>query len=310
MQATYTAGSVDYEALQRGIAQLKIMTDGRIDITLHPGGELVGYFDMLTALGEGVIDVAESYSAFFGGLDPGFSALASGFGVFAIAEPEDTITWMEYYGGRELYTKAYADYNVQFVGTLVGAPEAIMSTKALRTIDDFKGLKIRTPGGLTTALFTSLGSAPVSMGGGEIYTALDTGLVDAAEWLTVRSDWDLGLHEVTDYVLFPSFHQPPTISDISVNMDEWNKLPDDLKAIFMAFVDQTEKYYLYSGLAASHQSLNDMIAYGLEHIVLPPAEMSKAQALARQAAEEWRTKSPMAEEVISSQIAFAELLRK
>jgi len=165
---------------------------------------------------------------------------------------------------------------------------------------DFKGLKIRTTPGLASMLFQKIGASPVPLPGGEIYTALDTGVVDAAEFVSLSENWDIGLHEVSKYVLFPSFHCPTAICDIGVNADAWKKLPPDLQAAMQMMIYELSDRWDYMGQAESVITLGKMVDLGLEHTTLPDADMKKARKIAVENAIEWKKKSPMAAKIIDS----------
>ena len=101
-------------------------------------------------------------------------------------------------------------------------------------MEDFKGVKFRSPQGMTAEILTKLGASIVVLPGGEVYSALDKGVVDAADWATVSMNQRMGFHEIAK---FPTklFHSMP-IQEFTVNMDAWKKLPDDLKALLSTAV--------------------------------------------------------------------------
>lgn len=309
MPTTKTSGSLDYKLIQKGVDDLYEMSGGRIEITLYPIKALVGTAEMLEALSDGHFETAQVFSSYFTGTDPGFAALASLSGLYKDAG-EFTI-WHDHFGGREITERAFAKYNVQYSGGGVnGAPEPFMSKKPIYTIADFQGLKLRTPSGLTHSLFAKLGAVPINLPGSEAYTALDTGVIDALERLGLTSNWDEGYHEITDYVLYPGFHAPGGMQHILINQDEWNKLPDDLKAIFKAFVTVTNRHFLYGILANETISLKKMIDYGLEWVQFSEADMAVIQEMGIEVAEEWATKSDLSMEVITSLFDWMEATGK
>jgi len=248
---------------------------------------------------------ADAYNA---GLDPGFAPIFSLIGLWD--EPREVRIWIEKYGGKEIMAKTYAKYGVHYIGsTLIGA-EPIMSKVPLRTLKDFKGIKIRTPAGLTSMLFKKLGASPVPLGGSQIYTALDTGVIDAAEFVTLKEDYDAGLYEVTKYVLWPSFHGPIAVVNWGVNEKAWSKLPEDLKAALEMFVYEADAYYDYWSAAADYPALKKMVEKGLVHIRLSNEDYKKAKELSLEVALEYKKKSPLANEVITSIINYLKLTGK
>jgi TRAP-type mannitol/chloroaromatic compound transport system substrate-binding protein len=291
-------GSVGFRAADAAFKSLKEATGGRLDITLYGAGTLVGAFEQIDALNKGIFEVGHNAPAYYAGKDAAFSAIFSLAGVWP--NSSEAKIWVDHFGGKELASELYAKYNIHYVGRVLSAPEPIMSKKPLKSLDDFKGLKIRTTPGLASMLFQKIGASPVPLPGGEIYTALDTGVVDAAEFVSLSENWDIGLHEVSKYVLFPSFHCPTAICDIGVNADAWKKLPPDLQAAMQMMIYELSDRWDYMGQAESVITLGKMVDLGLEHTTLPDADMKKARKIAVENAIEWKKKSPMAAKIIDS----------
>ena len=265
---------------------------------MYCAGTLVGSFEQIDALGKGIFEVGHNAPAYYAGKDAAFSAIFSLAGVWPSST--EAKVWFDHFGGKELITELYAKYKIHHVGRVLSAPEPIMSKKPLRSLNDFQGLKIRTTPGLASALFQGLGASPVPMGGGQIYTALDTGVVDAAEFVTLSENYDLGLHEVSKYVLFPSFHCPTAICDISVSQKAWAKLPADLQAAMQMMTYELDARWDYMGRAESVDRLQKMIQRGLVVTTLPASDMEKARKIAVKNAIEWRGKSDMSKRMIDS----------
>ncbi len=308
MQTYASPGTPGFESQKITLDNLKKATGGRLNIKLYGGGTLVGYRDMLEAEGKGNFEMGHNVDAFFAGKDPGFAPIFSAIALWS--DPREVRVWIESFGGKEIIEKAYAKYNVKYVGsTLIGA-EPIMSKKPLRSLDDFKGIKIRTPSGLTSMLFKKLGAAPIGMRGGQIYSALDTNVINAAEFVTLGENVGMGLHEVTKYVLYPSFHGPIAVVNWGVNMDAWNKLPEDLQtAVRMA---AREADYLYDILSAAsdYKALGVVKEKGIEITQLSESDMEKAKKLSLEVALEYSKKSELSAEVINSILNFLRLSGK
>ena len=295
-------GTVGYKSQEIALQHLKEATGGRLDVKLHGTGVLVGAFESLEACGKGVFEAVHHPDAFATKLDAGFAPIFSAIGLWD--DPREVRIWIEGYGGKKIMKEAYAKYNLHNAGsTLIGA-EPIMSKVPLRKLEDFKGIKIRTPAGLTSMLFQKLGASPVPLPGGEIYTALDTGVINAAEFVTLSENFGAGLHEVSKYVLYPSFHGPIAIVNWGVNMDTWKKLPDDLKVAFEMMVYEADYLYDIMSAAADHDALKKMVAKKVEHTRLSAADMEKAKKLSLDVAMEYKSKSPLSDKVITSIIDY------
>lgn len=298
-------GSVGFKALEISLKNLKEATGGRIDIKLYGVGTLVGPFDQLDAVGKGVFECGFNAGGYYAGKDPAFAAFFSLIGLWD--STADVKIWAYYFGGNDLIRELYAKYNVHYVGPALVGAEPIMSNVPLWNLNDFKGIKIRTAGGLCAKLFSSLGASPVKLGGGQLYTALDTKVVDAAEFVSLAENWDIGLHEVTKYVLYPSFHGPIALCDFSVNKKAWDKLPPDLQATLETWIFELDARFDYMSTAESLKALKRMVKAGLIQTKLSDADLKKARKLSLEIALDWKKKSPMSEKVVDSILNYLKL---
>ncbi|MDZ7760501.1 MAG: TRAP transporter substrate-binding protein DctP [Desulfovermiculus sp.] len=298
-------GSVGYKALEESIAELKEATNGQIDISLYGVGTLVGPFEQLEAVGNGIFECSFNAGGYYAGNDPAFAAFFSLIGVWP--STDHVKIWANYFGGNDLVRELYAKYGVHYVGPALVGAEPIMSNVPLRSLKDFEGIKIRTAGGLGSELFKRLGASPVKLGGGELYTALDTNVVNAAEFVSLAENYDMGLHEVTDYVLYPSFHGPIAMCDFTVNQRVWDSLPDHLQAQLNLWVHELDAKFDYMSRAESLVALQKMKEYGVEHTTLSDDDMEKAKQISLEIAEDWKEKSPMSEKIIDSIISYLKL---
>ena len=298
-------GSVGYKALEQSIADLKKASNGQIDITLYGVGTLVGPFEQLEAVGNGIFECSFNAGGYYAGNDPAFAAFFSLIGVWP--STDDVKIWAYHFGGNELVGELYAKYGVHYVGPALVGAEPIMSNVPLRNLEDFEGVKIRTAGGLSSELFERLGASPVKMGGGELYTALDTNVVNAAEFVSLAENYDMGLHEVTDYVLYPSFHGPIAMCDFTVNQRVWDSLPEHLQSQLKVWVRELDAKFDYLSRAESLRALQEMKKYGVEQTTLSDEDMKRAKQISLEIAQEWKEKSPMSGKIIDSIISYLQL---
>lgn len=298
-------GSVGYRALASSLDHLKEASGGRLDIKLYGVGQLVGAVDQLDAMGRGIFEAGFNAPAYYSGKDPAFAALFNLNGIWS--STSEVKTWFHYFGGKELAEELYGKYKVHYVGPALVGAEPIMSKVPIRSLDDFKGIKIRTPGGLSSMLFAELGASPVPLPGSELYTAIDTGVVDAVEFVSLAENWDIGLQEVSEYVLYPSFHGPIALCDFTVSDKAWNKLPVDLQKLLESWVFELDTSFDNQSTAESLKALQKMKDKGLVITQLSDADMKKARQLSLEIANEWKKKSPMSAKVIDSIIDYLKL---
>jgi TRAP-type transport system periplasmic protein len=303
---TYASPATDmFKYLKNELERLAVMTNGRLVITLHPGNALVPDPTIYDAMADGVLQGSVGTMAFLGGKDPGYASIMQTMtGLFT--EDWELGYWYYNYGGMEMVNEALAKIGgIQIALNLGKAPfEPIMSRKSLEHPSNFKGLKVRSLPGPSTAILEALGATVMAIPGAEIYTSLDTGIVDAAEFVGPKENWDVGLHEVTKYVLFPAPHFFVGQRSTIVSLKAWNSLPDDLKAALRASMMEYDLRDYFATAGSIGVYLKKMKDKGLIIQTWTPDEWREVNALGRKVAEEWKKKSPLARKVIESQEAM------
>ena len=140
-----------------------------------------------------MLQAHSSWPGYFSGKDAGL-AVISDF-VFGYQHPHQAEAWFQHRGGMQMLREAYAKYNVYPVGVSWWGVESIVAKKPIKKMDDFKGVKFRSPQGMTAEILTKLGASIVVLPGGEVFSALDKGVVDAADWATISMNQRMGFHE-------------------------------------------------------------------------------------------------------------------
>jgi TRAP-type C4-dicarboxylate transport system substrate-binding protein len=188
--------------------------------------------------------------------------------------------------------------------------ETFMSKVPIRTLDDFKGVSVRASGA-SAALLKALGAQPVSMPSTEIYTAFQTGTIQAGEYSDFLVNWEAGIHEVTDYIIEPALHHCRVTDgggEYMVNRDAWDALPDEYKAILEAACEENATNYLVSTMPKTAEAKQKMIDYGLEVITLPDEDVHEAYVLAQTTAWTWlEEQSDLAGELMEILYEYIEL---
>jgi TRAP-type mannitol/chloroaromatic compound transport system substrate-binding protein len=204
------------------------MSNGRLTVHVYGAGELVPAMGVFEAVSQGVVDAGHGAAYYWKGKVPSsvfFTAVP--FGLNA----QEMNGWLHYGGGLELWQEAYAPYNlVPMAGGSTGVQMAGWFNKEINSIEDLKGLKMRIPG-LAGEVFAAAGGTAVTIPGGELYTSMQTGVIDAVEWVGPYNDKSLGFHQVAKYYYYPGWHEPGSILEFVVNKNSLEALPEDLQAI-------------------------------------------------------------------------------
>jgi TRAP-type mannitol/chloroaromatic compound transport system substrate-binding protein len=266
---------------------------------------VTGPFETLDAVTAGVLQAHSSWPGYWTGKDAGL-AVISDF-VFGYQHPWQAEAWFYHRGGLQMLRTAYAKYNLYPVGVSWWGVESVVSKKQLSKMEDFKGVKFRSPQGMTAEILTKLGASIVVLPGGEVYSALDKGVVDAADWATISMNQRMGFHEVAK---FPTklYHSMP-VQEFTVNMDAWKKLPDDVKALLSTAVREWTWDQIQRVAVDDARVSKELAAKGVTAAAWPDAEMAKIRALAEKTWEEWSKKTPLAKQAYDSQLAWLKDLK-
>lgn len=233
-QSSDPAGNPNYILEQEWAARVSAASGGRLAIEVLPVGSIVEYNETQDAVAAGILDGHLTDPSYFTGKDPAFGLIANPVGAWS--DPTEMLRFMKYGGGTEVMRDLQDDYGLYFIGASSAGLEAFVSKVPLDGVDDLKGLKLRAPEGLVQEVFAAAGAAPVNLPGSEVFTSLDKGVIDAADYTVFSTNQAQGLHDVAKHPVYPGFHSLPMI-EVSMNLEKWNSLPDDLKALMEMAVD-------------------------------------------------------------------------
>ncbi len=201
---------------------------GRLKIKVYGGGELVPPFEVFDAVSRGAVEMGHDASYYHKGkVDAAqfFTAIPFGLNYMELN------AWIHYGGGLELWRELYEPFDlVPFLCGNTGVQMGGWFNKAIDSIDDLKGLKMRIPG-LGGEVLRRAGGTPITLPGAEIFTSLQTGAIDATEWVGPYNDVSFGLHKAAGYYYYPGWQEPGPGLECIINRDAWNTLPPDLQAI-------------------------------------------------------------------------------
>ena len=206
------------------------MSGGRFVIEFFPSGAVAPATKEFDALDRGIIEIVQTGMHYnmdkfsCGGL---YNIIAAG------PTPMVYLTWYLQGGGEDLIQEMFADYNVMGLSVLtIGRAEMFgYSNTPLDSMDDFKGLKFRTAGDWGEILTDYFGASVIFLPGGEVYEAMQRGVIDAFEFSSPSVNVPFGFNEIAKYAMFPGIHAPGVLMPGLVNKDAWNKLPDGFKVI-------------------------------------------------------------------------------
>ncbi|KXJ58708.1 MAG: ABC transporter substrate-binding protein [Thalassospira sp. Nap_22] len=277
-------------------------SEGRLKVTVFGAGEIVPAFEAIDAVGNGTVEMGHGAPYYWKGkVDATQYIAAMPFGLNA----QEQNAWFQWGGGQELADKVYAELNCKFfpsgnTGTQMGG----WFNKEMNTIDDYKGLKMRIPG-LGGEVVKAAGANVVNLPGGEIPPALQSGAIDATEWVGPYNDLAFGLYKSAKYYYYPGWHEPATVLDNFINLDAWNALPDDLKAIVEQANRAVNQMVLSEFTARNVQALDTLRnKHGVDVRPFSDDILTGLGKLSGEVLRDLVSSNPLSQEVFESLIAF------
>lgn len=227
-QSSDPAGNPNYEMKQQWAERVGELSDGRISIEVLPVGSIVEYPETQDAIAAGILDGHITDTSYFAGKDPAFALIANPVGAYSSAD--QMLKFFREGGGKELMNELVEPYGLHFIGPATTGLEAFVSKVPVEGVEDLQGLKVRAPEGLVQEVFAAAGAAPVNLPSSEIFTSLDKGVIDAADYTVFSTNQAQGVHDVAKHPVYPGFHSLPLL-EVSINKERWEALPDDLKQV-------------------------------------------------------------------------------
>ncbi|MEO0982333.1 MAG: TRAP transporter substrate-binding protein [Pseudomonadota bacterium] len=218
-------------AAERVGARIEALSEGRMEVKVHAAGELVPAFQAFDAVADGAVD-------FYHGAEYYWQAKSKAFNFFTSIPmgmtAQEIMGWIDFGGGQALWEELSAQFGIiAFQAANTGHQMGGWYRREINTLDDFRGLKMRIPG-LGGAIVRGLGGAAVALSGGEIYQALQTGAIDATEWVGPWNDFYLGFYREAPYYYGPGFHEPGSSLAVGMNRKVWDGLTPNEQAIIRA----------------------------------------------------------------------------
>jgi TRAP-type mannitol/chloroaromatic compound transport system substrate-binding protein len=305
-QSTWPSKDIFHEFAVDFAKKVNDMTGGDLKIEVLPAGAVVPAFGLLDAISRGTLDGGHGVLVYHYGKQTALALWGSGPGYAMDANM--LLAWHKYGGGKQLLAKLYASIGAN----VVSFPYGPMPTqplgwfkKPIANLDDLKGLKFRTVG-ISIDVFTAMGAAVNALPGGEIVSAMDRGLLDAAEFNNASSDRVLGFADVSKICMLQSFHQNAEQFEISFNKAKFDSLPDRMKSIIENAVEAASSDMSWKAIDRYSQDYIELQTKDRVRFFKTPDAILRRQlqvydeVVAKKAAE-----NPLFKEILESQLAFA-----
>ncbi len=280
------------------------MSDGQMTITVYGAEEQVPAFGVFDAVSSGSHQMGHSGGYFWKGKVPAAQFFTSvPFGLTA----DEINAWVNRGGGLELWREIYEPFNIYPIPAgNTGTQMFGWFNKEINSLEDVKGLKMRIPG-IGGEVLKEAGGIPVTLPGGELFTALQTGVIDATEWVGPYNDLTFGFHQAAKYYYYPGWHEPGPMLELIINLDEWNSLPKHLQVIIETATKAVNQDMLDEYLAKNNQALTELVeVHGVELRRLPDDVIEEFRMISDQILEELAQEDETIAKVYNSYKSFKE----
>ncbi len=289
-------------APERLAEHLRKMSNGRLDIKVYGADELVGAFEIFDAVSQGTAEMGHGAAYYWRGKIPAAAMFATvPFGMNA----QEMNGWLHHGGGLELWRELYAPFNlVPFAAGNSGVQMAGWFNKEINSLADLKGLKMRIPG-LGGEVLARAGGVPVSLPGAEVYTALQTGVIDATEWVGPYNDLALSLHTAARYYYYPGWHEPGPTLEAFVNKDAWDSLPADLQEMISVATRAINEDMLSEFTARNNTALTTLVnEHNVEVRELPRDVLLRLKTLSEEVVKESMQSDELSKRIYASYMSY------
>lgn len=278
------------------------LTDGRFMIRVYPAGEIVPAFEVLESVQKGTVQLGHSASYYYIGKNPAFAFDTTvPFGLTA----RQFNGWAYHGGGREIMQDLFADYNIlSYPGGNTGTQMGGWFNREINSVVDLRGLTMRIPG-LGGRVMDRLGVTVQQIPGGEIYPALERGVIDAAEWVGPYDDEKLGFHQVARYYYYPGWWEPGANLSFYVNQSAFEGLPSHYQMALETAMIEANMYMLSRYDAVNPAAFRRLMDSGVELRSFPVDLMDAAHAASREMIQEG-VSDPVYSEIHDSYLAWLE----
>ncbi|MGC1260391.1 MAG: TRAP transporter substrate-binding protein [Jannaschia helgolandensis] len=286
------------------VDNVQTMSNGEIAIEMFYSASVVKPTETFDAAASGILDCDMTGGAYQTGKNPAFQFVGDIMGGYAT--PYQQLSWLYYGGGLEAAQKLYNAYDMQLVGWWIYGQESFASTKPIAQISDLQNWKFRSPPGMETKIFEKLGATPIVMDFTEIFTALETGIIDGADASGLANNVGLGLYDIAKFANYPGFHSMPS-DHLACNKSVWDGMPEAHQRIMSVSM---ESLALRTALTFEKKNAEAAAQLREEGVTLSEWSAGDLQEFRNAAQSTWPefATTPEAEALVESHLAYLKQL--
>jgi TRAP-type mannitol/chloroaromatic compound transport system substrate-binding protein len=300
IQTHYAPETTSGELLTELFENIETMSGGDIKIEPFYSSSVVKSVETFDAAATGILDCDATGGGYQTGKNPAFQFVGDIMGGYET--PAQQLSWLYYGGGRDAAQALYNKYGMQLVGWIVYGQESFASTAPIAGISDLKDWKFRSPPGMETKIFEKLGAKPIVMDFTEIFTALETGIIDGADASNISNNVGLGLYDIAKYANYPGFHSMPS-DHLACNKSVWDAMPAHHRKIMEVAVSDIALKSALIFEKRNAEAVAMLTEQGVTISQWSPADLAEFRAAAQATWPEFAT-TPEAKALVESHTAY------
>ncbi len=279
------------------IDDVQTMSGGEIAIEMFYSSSVVATTETWDAAVNGILDCDMTGGAYQTGKNPAFQFVGDIMGGYDT--PSQQISWLYYGGGYDAAQSLYNANGMQLIGWWLYGQESLSSSKPIAGPEDLKGWKFRSPPGLETEIFTEMGASPIVMDFTEIFTALETGIIDGADASGIYNNVGLGLYDIVKHATYPGFHSMPS-DHLACNKDVWDGLSEKHQRIIDTAMQKLTLHTALSNEKKNAEAAAELAANGVTLHDWSEQDRADFRKAAQKAWDGWAAKTPEAAALVAS----------
>ncbi|WP_341213013.1 TRAP transporter substrate-binding protein [uncultured Limimaricola sp.] len=300
IQTHYAPETESGKLAQQFADDIEVMSNGEIDVEMFFSSSVVKTVEAFDAAANGILDCDMTGGAYQTGKNPAFQFVGDIMGGYDT--PWQQYAWL-YNGGFETADELYNEFNMKLVGWWIYGQESMSSSKPIAGPADLKDWKFRSPPGMETEIFANLGASPVVMDFTEIFTALETGIIDGADASGLANNVGLGLYDLVEHATFPGFHSMPS-DHLACRLDKWEGLSEAHQRIIDTAMQKLAFQTALTFEVANNEAAAELREKGVTLYDWSDEDRKVFREAAQAAWADWATRTPETKALVDSHIAF------
>ena len=300
IQTHFSPETLSGKMAKEFVEDIQAMSNGEIQVELFLSSSVVKSTETFDAAATGILDCDMTGGGYQTGKNPAFQFAGDLLGGYQ--NPYQQMAWLLHGDGYSQVNDLYNKYDMEFVGWWIPGPESLSSTKPIRNAGDFKNWKFRSPPGMATMIFKNLGASPIVMDFNEIFTALESGIIDGADAANLTNNVGLGLYDIAEHTNYPGFHSMPA-DHLACNKAVWDKMPAHHQAIMKTAMQALALKNATANEVANAKTAKELRAKGVNLYEWSPEDLQVYRDAVQSGWTEFAT-TPEAKAMLESHISF------